>query len=130
MTCARTSIEVVADDFALKNHPHIATLGDEARVHPLERTAAAGGLFYHKNRAGGNIACYGYGAGIAMSTNDALVAAGGSPANFLDGGGGATRENVAAALEVVMTDEEAKVLFINSFGGITKMVGSFAQCVS
>lgn len=119
----RTGVKIVADDFALSKNPQIKELGDEGRVHPLERTAAEGALFYHKNRTGGNIACYGYGAGIAMSSMDALVAAGGKPANFLDGGGGATEANVRAAMSVIMNDKDAKVIFVNSFGGITKMVG-------
>lgn len=116
-----TGIKIIADDFALNKYPANRALGDENRIHPLERTAAEGSLFYHKNRSGGNIACYGYGAGIAMSTMDALVAAGGTPANFLDGGGGATVANVRAAMSVIMNDKDAKVIFVNSFGGITKM---------
>ncbi|BEI81356.1 hypothetical protein CcaverHIS002_0205160 [Cutaneotrichosporon cavernicola] len=116
-----TGVKVIADDFALTKYPETKALGDEKRIHPLERTAAEGSLFYHKNRTGGNIACYGYGAGIAMSSMDALVAEGGTPANFLDGGGGATVANVKAAMSVVMNDPDAKVIFVNSFGGITKM---------
>lgn len=121
---SRTGVKIIADDFALKKYPQVKELGDEAAVHPLERTAAEGALFYHKSRSGGNIACYGYGAGIAMSTMDALVAAGGKPANFLDGGGGATEANVRAAMTVIMNDTDADVIFVNSFGGITKMVSS------
>lgn len=116
-----TGIEVHADDFALNLYPGTKKIGDVSNVHPLEKTAAEGKLFYHKNRTGGNIACYGYGAGIAMGTMDALVAAGGTPANFLDGGGGATVENVKAAMSVIMNDTDADVIFVNSFGGITKM---------
>ncbi|BEJ11965.1 hypothetical protein CspHIS471_0204250 [Cutaneotrichosporon sp. HIS471] len=116
-----TGVTVIADDFALSKYPANKALGDEKRIHPLERTAAEGSLFYHKNRTGGNIACYGYGAGIAMSSMDALVAEGGTPANFLDGGGGATVANVKAAMSVIMNDPDAKVIFVNSFGGITKM---------
>lgn len=116
-----TGVEVHADDFALNLYPETKKIGDISKQHPLEKTAAEGKLFYHKNRTGGNIACYGYGAGIAMGTMDALVAEGGQPANFLDGGGGATVENVRAAMSVVMNDKDADVIFVNSFGGITKM---------
>lgn len=73
LTSTSGNIRVVADDFALKDHPGVRELG--APAHPLEDQAEAGKLFYHKGD--GNIACYGYGAGIAMSTMDALCAAGG-----------------------------------------------------
>ncbi|RSH93535.1 hypothetical protein EHS25_007893 [Saitozyma podzolica] len=141
-----SAVEAVADDFALKKHPDVRALGDGDLIHPLERKAAEGGLFYHKSRTEGNIGCFGYGAGVAMSTMDALVAAGGKdlervtphiqflhysylytrllipqPANFLDGGGGATEANVRAAMDVLLSDPDVRVIFINSFGGLTKM---------
>ena len=113
-------LHVVADDFGLYRS-NLKELADAAKVHPLETQAEAGRLFYHKSREGGNIACYGYGAGIAMSTMDALLGAGGKAANFLDGGGGATEANVRAAMGVITSDPDADVIFINSFGGLTKM---------
>ncbi|WOO83131.1 Succinate--CoA ligase [ADP-forming] subunit alpha, mitochondrial [Vanrija pseudolonga] len=116
-----SSVQILADDFALPRQPHLASLADAGRIHPLEAQAAAGKLFYHKSRAGGNIGCYGYGAGIALATQDVLVAEGGKPANFLDGGGGATEANVQAAMNVVLADPDVDVFFINSFGGLTKM---------
>lgn len=72
-----SSVQILADDFALPRQPHLAPLADANRIHPLEAQAAAGKLFYHKSRAGGNIGCYGYGAGIALATQDVLVAEGG-----------------------------------------------------
>lgn len=73
----RSDVEAIADDFALKRQPDLRALEDDSLIHPLERQARQHGLFYHKSRTGGNIGCYGYGAGVAMSTMDALVAAGG-----------------------------------------------------
>ncbi|TXT10538.1 hypothetical protein VHUM_02043 [Vanrija humicola] len=116
-----SSVQILADDFALPRRPHLAPLADADRIHALEAQAAAGKLFYHKSRQGGNIGCYGYGAGIALATQDVLVAEGGKPANFLDGGGGATEANVQAAMNVVLADPDVDVFFINSFGGLTKM---------
>ncbi|GFZ44366.1 SCS-alpha [Saitozyma sp. JCM 24511] len=113
--------EIFADDFGLKKHPELGSLGNDNLVHPLEQKAAEGGLFYHKSRERGNIGCFGYGAGVAMSTMDALAAAGGKPANFMDGGGGATEANVRAAMDVLLSDPDIEVIFINSFGGITRM---------
>jgi succinyl-CoA synthetase beta subunit len=111
-------------------------IAETADRHPLEKKASLAGLFYHKRKEGegGNIGSFGYGAGVAMSTMDALAVAGGrvsqeppvplpdssQPANFLDGGGGATEANVRAALDVLMSDPDVKVIFVNSFGGITK----------
>jgi succinyl-CoA synthetase beta subunit len=67
----------------VKKHPDLRLLGDGDLIHPLERKAAEGGLFYHKSRAAGTIGWYGYGAGVAMSTMDALVAAGGKVGSCL-----------------------------------------------
>ena len=68
----------MADDFALYRQPDLSIIGDTSADHPLETKAKAGGLFYHKNTTRqGNIAAYGYGAGVAMSTMDALAHAGG-----------------------------------------------------
>lgn len=112
----------LADPFATHRHPNLAELVDSSETHPLEAQAAKAGLFYHKSRRGGNIGCYGYGAGSAMSTMDVLAVVGGKPTNFLDGGGGATEANVRAALDVLMNDPDVEVVFVNTFGGLTKTV--------
>jgi succinyl-CoA synthetase beta subunit len=75
---------VVADDFALYRQPHLESLVDQDRIHPLERQAAKDGLFYHRSRSGGDIGCFGYGAGVAMSTQDALRIAGGKVSETID----------------------------------------------
>lgn len=72
----RALLEVVADDFALYRQPDIAAICNTTELHQLETKAKAAGLFYHKTKSG-NIAAYGYGAGVAMSTMDALSVAGG-----------------------------------------------------
>ncbi|KAL8277876.1 hypothetical protein RQP46_009695 [Phenoliferia psychrophenolica] len=94
-------------------------------THPAEAEAAKSGLFLIKppvtpTQPRGNIGCFGYGAGLAMSTMDAVVAAGGSPANFLDGGGGATAANAKVSIQVLAEDPDVKVIFVNIFGGITQ----------
>lgn len=75
---------MVVDDFALHRQPHLESLVDQDRIYPLERQAAKDGLFYHKSRSGGNIGCFGYGAGVAMSTQDALRIAGGKVSGMID----------------------------------------------
>jgi succinyl-CoA synthetase beta subunit len=118
----REHISGLSDPFASYRHPTTLALTDSIPPHPLEAQAAKANLFYHKSRRGGNIGCYGYGAGSAMSTMDVLAVVGGTPANFLDGGGGATEANVRAALEVLMADEDVVVCFVNTFGGLTRTV--------
>jgi succinyl-CoA synthetase beta subunit len=112
----------LADPFASHRQPELLSLAESIPPHPLEALAAKAKLFYHKSRRGGNIGCYGYGAGSAMSTMDVLAVVGGRPANFLDGGGGATETNVRAALDVLMRDEDVDVAFVNTFGGLTRTV--------
>merc|ERR1712048_1558129 len=68
----------------------------------------------------GSVACMVNGAGLAMSTMDLLKLKGGSPANFLDVGGGATKETIKAAFEIIQTDPNVKSIFINIFGGIMR----------
>lgn len=114
------------DPFASHRRPDVVPLpiplAETKPAHPLETLASKANLFYHKSRRGGNIGCYGYGAGSAMSTMDVLAVVGGKPTNFLDGGGGATEANVRAALDVLMQDEDVDVAFVNTFGGLTRTV--------
>lgn len=77
MAHCSSNVTAIADDFALSSYPSNRELENGDMIHPLERQAAEGGLFYHKNKAVGNIGCYGYGAGVAMSSMDALMTAGG-----------------------------------------------------
>lgn len=74
----RSDVSVQVDDFAAYRQPTLKDSEDTSILHPLEVQARKAGLFYHKVEGGGNIGCYGYGAGVAMSTMDALVAAGGA----------------------------------------------------
>ncbi len=85
----------------------------------LEAEAESEGLIYrtHQN---GSIALFGYGAGMGMGTLDGVIAAGGAPSNFFDGGGGATRENAKAAMRVISKDPSVRCVLVNIFGGITK----------
>lgn len=85
----------------------------------LEAEAESEGLIYRSHQ-GGNIALFGYGAGMGMGTLDGVIAAGGRPSNFFDGGGGATRENAHAAMRVISKDPTVKCLLVNIFGGITR----------
>ncbi|KAL7008645.1 hypothetical protein EMMF5_001907 [Cystobasidiomycetes sp. EMM_F5] len=111
---------VEIDNFAFYRQPDLAALAPHAPAHPLEKQADQDNLFYVKHK-GGNIGCYGYGAGNGMATLDVLASMGAKPANFLDGGGGATPRNVQAALEVLAADTDVRAIFINAFGGLTKV---------
>ncbi len=106
------------DDNALPRQAHLVTPETEATGNVLEQRAKAAGLnFVH---LGGDVACMGNGAGLAMATMDAIQYFGGSPANFLDIGGGATIEQVTQALEIMTSDPAVKALLINVSGGITR----------
>ncbi|KDN44724.1 hypothetical protein K437DRAFT_129323 [Tilletiaria anomala UBC 951] len=85
----------------------------------LEAEAALEGLIYRKHQ-NGNIALFGYGAGMGMGTLDGVIAEGGHPSNFFDGGGSATRENARAAIRIISQDPSVKAVLVNIFGGITK----------
>ena len=104
------------DDNALYRHPDIEAMRDLSEESPLEVEAAKHDLNYIK--LDGNIACLVNGAGLAMSTMDAIKHYGGEPANFLDVGGGATREQVKAAFEIIHSDPNVKAILVNIFGGI------------
>jgi succinyl-CoA synthetase beta subunit len=106
------------DDNALFRHKDIAELRDLTEEEPAEVRAAAAGLSYVK--LDGNIACLVNGAGLAMSTMDIIKYHGGAPANFLDVGGGANKEQVTEALRILLSDARVKAVLINIFGGIMK----------
>ena len=104
------------DDNALYRHPEIAAMRDTEEEDPREVAAAAHELNYIG--LAGNIACLVNGAGLAMATMDIIKHHGGDPANFLDVGGGASKEQVAAAFHIILGDPNVKGIFINIFGGI------------
>ena len=107
------------DDNALFRHPEIKALRDVAEEDPLEVEASKYSLNYIK--LDGSIACMVNGAGLAMATMDIIQYAGGSPANFLDVGGGATQEQIEHAFEILLSDKNVKAIFINIFGGILRV---------
>jgi succinyl-CoA synthetase beta subunit len=106
------------DDNALYRHPEVAAMRDESEEDPAEIEAKSKGLSYIK--LDGNIGCMVNGAGLAMSTMDIIKHFGGEPANFLDVGGGATAEQVAAAIQIITADPNVKGILINIFGGIMR----------
>ena len=104
------------DDNALYRHPDIQAMRDLGEEAPLEIEASKHSLNYIK--LDGNIACLVNGAGLAMATMDIIQHYGGSPANFLDVGGGASQEQVAAAFKIILSDPHVKGILVNIFGGI------------
>ena len=106
------------DDNALFRHPDIAELRDEDEEDPAEREAGEHELNYVK--LDGNIGCMVNGAGLAMATMDIVKLNGAEPANFLDVGGGATRERVAAAFRIILSDPNVAGILVNIFGGIMR----------
>jgi succinyl-CoA synthetase beta subunit len=106
------------DDNALYRHPELADMRDTSAEPPAETQARAAGLSYIK--LDGQIGCMVNGAGLAMTTMDMTKLFGGSPANFLDIGGGAKSETVAAALRIILADPNVKAVLFNVFGGITR----------
>jgi succinyl-CoA synthetase beta subunit len=106
------------DDNALFRHPEIEALRDEDEEDPTEREGAKHSLSYVK--LDGNIGCMVNGAGLAMATMDIIKLYGGSPANFLDVGGGATRERVTAAFKLILSDPNVEAMLVNIFGGIAR----------
>ena len=106
------------DDDALFRHPDIKELYDSDELEPLEVEASEYNLNYIK--LDGNVGCMVNGAGLAMATMDIIKLAGGSPANFLDVGGGASAEQVANAFRILLADKNVKVVLINIFGGILR----------
>lgn len=110
--------KLVVDDNALYKHPELETLRDSDEETPAETEARIHGLSYVA--LDGEIGCMVNGAGLAMATMDIIQLYGGRPANFLDVGGGAGAEKVAAALRIILRDSKVKALLINIFGGITR----------
>ena len=106
------------DDNALYRHADIAALRDESEEDPAERQAAEHELSYIK--LDGSIGCMVNGAGLAMATMDIIKLNGGAPANFLDVGGGATRERVTKAFKLLLADGNVKGVLVNIFGGIMR----------
>jgi succinyl-CoA synthetase beta subunit len=106
------------DDNALYRQPDVRDMRDFAEEDPREVEAAKFDLSYIG--LDGNIACMVNGAGLAMATMDIIKFYGGSPANFLDVGGGATTEKVTAAFKILLSDENVKAILVNIFGGIMK----------
>jgi succinyl-CoA synthetase beta subunit len=106
------------DDNALYRHPEVAAMRDTAEEDPREVEASKHGLNYIG--LDGNIACLVNGAGLAMATMDIIKFYGGSPANFLDVGGGATEEQVTEAFKILISDKNVKAILINIFGGIMR----------
>jgi succinyl-CoA synthetase beta subunit len=104
------------DDNALYRHPEISAMRDTDEEDPREVAAAAHDLNYIG--LDGNIACLVNGAGLAMATMDIIKHFGGDPANFLDVGGGASKEQVTAAFKIILGDPNVKGILINIFGGI------------
>jgi len=106
------------DDNALFRHPEIVALRDLDEEDPLEIEASKHELSYIS--LDGNIGCMVNGAGLAMATMDTIKLFGGSPANFLDVGGGATAERVTAAFKIMLSNPKVKAILVNIFGGIMK----------
>ncbi len=110
--------KVVLDDNAIFRHPDLAEMRDLDEEAPAEVEGRKFGVVFIK--LDGNIGCLVNGAGLAMATMDIIEILGGKPANFLDIGGGASSEKVAAALRIILSDSNVKAILINVFGGITR----------
>src|SRR3984957_6698010 len=110
--------KVSLDGNALYRHPENQSLSDKENEDPLERRAKEEGLQFVK--LDGDIGILGNGAGLVMSTLDVVSQAGGSPANFLDAGGGSNAETIRGAVELILANEAVKAVLFNIFGGITR----------
>jgi len=110
--------KMLIDDNALFRHPDLAEMRDTDEDAPSEVEARKYGLTFIK--LDGNIGCMVNGAGLAMASMDILKYFGGEPANFLDIGGGAGADKVAAALRIIVSDANVKAILLNIFGGITR----------
>lgn len=114
--CLDAKINV--DGSALYRHPDIKALDDPSQEDERERRAAEWDLNYVA--LDGNIGCMVNGAGLAMGTMDLVKLKGGAPANFLDVGGGATKERVTEAFKIILSDDQVKGVLVNIFGGIVR----------
>ena len=110
--------KVSFDDSALFRHPELENLRDESEEDPKELEADRHGLNYVA--LDGNIGCMVNGAGLAMATMDIIKLYGATPANFLDVGGGATKERVTAAFKIILSDPNVEGILVNIFGGIMR----------
>lgn len=110
--------KMAVDDNALFRHADVNEMRDLAAEDPLEIEARKYGLSYIN--LDGNVGCMVNGAGLAMATMDIIKLSGGEPANFLDIGGGASSDKVAAALRIILADPKVKAVLFNIFGGITR----------
>jgi succinyl-CoA synthetase beta subunit len=110
--------KMLIDDNALFRHPDLAEMRDIDEEAPAETEARKYGLSYIK--LDGNIGCMVNGAGLAMTSMDMVKLYGGEPANFLDIGGGAGADKVAAAMRIIMGDPNVRAILLNIFGGITR----------
>jgi succinyl-CoA synthetase beta subunit len=110
--------KIVLDDSALARHPDLEGMRDVNEEEPSETAARDAGISFIK--LDGSIGCMVNGAGLAMTTMDLIKLAGGEPANFLDIGGGAKAERVAAAFRIILDDPNVRAILINIFGGITR----------
>jgi succinyl-CoA synthetase beta subunit len=110
--------KVTLDDSALVRHPQLEELRDPDEEDPADREAREAGLTFIK--LDGTIGCMVNGAGLAMTTMDLVKRAGGEPANFLDIGGGARADKVAAAMRLILADPKVNAILVNIFGGITR----------
>jgi succinyl-CoA synthetase beta subunit len=110
--------KIVLDDSALPRHPDLELMRDLNEEEPSEVAAREAGINFIK--LDGSIGCMVNGAGLAMTTMDLVKLAGGEPANFLDIGGGAKADRVAAAFRIILDDANVRAILINIFGGITR----------
>jgi len=110
--------KVVLDSNAMYRHKDLQGMADPSQEDPREAEAAAWELNYVA--LDGNIGCMVNGAGLAMGTMDTIKLNGGDPANFLDVGGGATKERVAEAFKIILSDDKVKAVLVNIFGGIVR----------
>jgi succinyl-CoA synthetase beta subunit len=110
--------KIAFDDNALFRHPELEKLRDESEEDPRELEAARHSLNYVA--LDGNIGCMVNGAGLAMATMDIIQLYGATPANFLDVGGGATKERVTAAFKIILSDPNVEGILVNIFGGIMR----------
>ena len=110
--------KVTVDGNSLYRHPDVAALRNVSAEDPQEQMATERGLTFVK--LDGNIGILGNGAGLVMSTLDVVAQAGGSPANFLDAGGGSKADAIVNAVEVILSNPKVSAVLFNIFGGITR----------
>ena len=117
-TLVALDAKIVLDESALPRHPDLEAMRDLNEEEPSEVAAREAGISFIKLE--GTIGCMVNGAGLAMTTMDLVKLAGGEPANFLDIGGGAKADRVAAAFRIILDDPNVRAILINIFGGITR----------